>query len=134
MKGLTVGRLARRAGVKADTVRYYEKRGLLPPADRTPSAYRMFPESSVKRLRFIRRAADLGFTLKEIQELLDLADHPDLAACAVVRDRAEAKLADIEHQLKDMRRVRKTLADMVANWPDSGAIKDCPIIDTLADD
>ena len=101
MKALTIGHLAKEAGVNLETVRYYERRGLLPRPPRSPSGYRLFPAESRKRLRFIRRAQELGFSLREIRELLSLrlAHSTDGAA---VRRRAEAKLADIEAKLANL--------------------------------
>src|SRR4051812_35457550 len=97
-KGLTVGQVAGRAGVGVETVRFYEREGLLERPSRLPSGYRQYDAGVVARLRFIRRAKELGFTLNEIGELLSLRLDPDTTA-ADVRRRAEGKLADIEAKI-----------------------------------
>src|SRR5712692_7713612 len=95
MKSLTIGRLAKQAGINLETVRYYERRGLLPKPPRTASGYRLFPADAALRLRFIRRAQELGFSLKEIRDLLALRVSPRTTS-AEIRKRTEAKIADIE--------------------------------------
>lgn len=99
MKPLTIGRLAKQAGVNLETVRYYERRGLLPRPPRSASGYRLFPAEAARRLRFIRRAQELGFSLKEIRELLSLRVSRTTTS-AVIRTRAEAKVADIEAKIR----------------------------------
>ena len=95
MKSLTIGHLAKQAGVNLETVRYYERRGLLPRPPRSASGYRLFPAEAARRLRFIRRAQELGFSLREISELLTLRVDPD-TTCGEVKQRADDKIADIE--------------------------------------
>src|SRR5713226_5889139 len=90
---LTVSRLARLGGVNLETVRYYERKGLLPQPPRTPSGYRVFPRDAVRQLRFIKRAQELGFSLKEIHDLLSLRMRPGISR-ADIRARADAKVAD----------------------------------------
>src|SRR5437588_12788993 len=94
---LTIGRLAQEAGINLETVRYYERRGLLPKPPRTASGYRLFPADATLRLRFIRRAQELGFSLKEIRELLALRVSPRTTS-AEIRKRTEVKIADIEQK------------------------------------
>src|SRR5437588_12379463 len=95
MKSLTIGRLAKQAGINLETVRYYERRGLLPKPPRSASGYRLFPSGAAHRLRFIQRAKELGFSLREIQDLLSLRVSPNTKS-AEIRQKAEAKITDIE--------------------------------------
>jgi MerR family copper efflux transcriptional regulator len=107
---MTVGTLARQAGVKIDTIRYYERHGLLPKASRTNSGYRVFTHVSVDRLKFIKEAQALGFTLNEVKQLLALRISPGMT-CNDVRERAEAKLADIQYKVEVVTEQLVLLAD-----------------------
>src|SRR5437899_6524201 len=113
---MTIGQVARRAGVGVETVRFYERKGLLAEPARKASGYRQYEEGEVARLRFIRRAKELGFTLKEIADLLALRLGPD-NTCAAVRQRAQAKLADIEARILDLQRIRQALIGLTASCP-----------------
>src|SRR2546425_6976159 len=106
MKPLTIGQVARRAGVGVETVRFYEREGLLEEPPRRESGYRQYGEDIVARLQFIRRAKELGFTLNEIKELLSLRLDPS-TTCAEVKDRAQAKIADIEQKIRTLQRMKK---------------------------
>ena len=117
---LTIGRLAESAGVGVETIRYYERRGLLPPPPRTASGYRQYSEEEVRRLALIRRAKDLGFTLTEILELLDGDD----GGAAGVRRAAVAKLAAVEGEMAALAAVRARLAGLVATC-DGGDDEGC---------
>src|SRR5690348_5912264 len=108
MKSLTIGRLAREAGVNLETVRYYERRGLLSKPPRSASGYRLFPAEAARRLRFIQRAQELGFSLGEIRELLSLRMSAS-ARSTDVRKRAEAKIADIEAKIRSLDSMKRTL-------------------------
>ena len=130
MRTLTIGRLAREGGVNLETVRYYERRGLLPRPPRSASGYRLFPADAARRLRFIRRAQDLGFSLKEIRELLSPRVSQS-ARSADVRRRAEAKIADIEAKIKTLESMRRTLRKLTTNCPGCGPLSACPIIESL---
>ena len=112
---LTIGQIARSAGVGVETVRFYERQGLLQEPARKESGYRQYPEDVVARLRFIKRAKELGFSLKEIKELLALRVDPD-TTCADVRSRAEAKIADVEEKIKALQRIKKALVKLTAVW------------------
>lgn len=130
---MKIGELAQRAGVRIDTVRYYERQRLLPPPARQPSGYRHYASSDVSRLRFVRRAKTLGFTLDEIRELLALSgrredDMGGLKAAAI------AKLADVEAKLAELTRIRDGLKTLVASCPGRGALEQCPILNTLDED
>lgn len=109
---MTIGELANKAGVNVQTVRYYEREGLLPEAHRWPdSGYRDFDDEALLRLRFIRSAKELGFTLREIRELLEMRVLPG-DSCAEVRQMIGAKLADLDQRIRDMRRLRRALIRM----------------------
>ena len=129
---LTIGRLAQLAGVNLETVRYYEREGLLPKPPRTSSGYRMFPVDAARRLRFIKRAQELGFSLGEIRDLLSLRAQPATRR-ADVRSRARSKIADIEGKIATLQRMKAvltTLADRCEACASSGA---CPILNSLED-
>jgi len=132
MSALTIGAVARRAGVGVETVRFYERRGLLRRPARPGTGFRTYPEETVARLRFIRQAQVLGFTLKEIGDLLALRVAPG-TDCAAVRTRAAAKLADVEGRLAELERIRGALAKLVAACPGSGAVATCTILGSLAE-
>ncbi len=127
---LTIGALARAAGVGVETVRFYERRGLLAQPPRTRSGYRQFPADAVARLRFIRRAQGLGFTLEEIQELLALRVD-EVAACHTVKARARDKLASVEAKLRELRRMRRVLRQLVSACAAREPTGECPILEEL---
>jgi MerR family mercuric resistance operon transcriptional regulator len=130
MKPLTIGQVAKRAGIGIETVRFYEREGLLEEPQRKPSGYRQFDEGIVARLRFIRRAKELGFTLHEIKELLSLKLDPS-TTCADVKKRAEAKIADIEAKLDSLKRMKQALVKLTKACTGRGTTSDCPILDAL---
>jgi MerR family transcriptional regulator, copper efflux regulator len=129
-KSLTIGRLAREAGINLETVRYYERRGLLPKPPRSTSGYRLFPAEAPQRLRFIRRAQELGFSLMEIRELLALRVSPRTTS-AEIRKRTEAKIADIEHKIKSLESMRKSLRKLTSSCAGRGPISQCLILESL---
>lgn len=129
-KSLTIGRLAREAGINLETVRYYERRGLLPKPPRTASGYRLFPTDATARLRFIRRAQQLGFSLKEIRELLALR-LSSRTTRAQIRKLAEAKIVDIEHKIATLEAMRKSLRKLTSSCAGCGPISECPILEGL---
>ncbi len=126
---LMSGELAKRAGVNVETLRFYERKGLLPAPPRRESGYRQYPADSVSRLRFIRRAQDLGFTLGEIGELLSLKGGS--AATADVRDRAERKLADIRRKIADLKAIETALVKHTTACPGEGPLDECPLLQHL---
>ena len=128
MESIGIGNLAKRAGVGIDTVRYYERSGLLKPQARLASGYRRYSDLEVARLRFIRRAQALGFSLKEVRELLALSAARDVAR---VKRSAQAKLADVEKRIAELERVRAGLARLIAACPGHGRAADCPILQAL---
>ena len=132
MGSLTIGKVARSAGVGVETVRFYEREGLIEEPPRRESGYRQYPEATVSRIRFIRRAKELGFSLKEIKELLSLRASPR-SRCADVRRRAEAKIADIEQKVQTLQRMKKALVELTAACRGRAPVTDCPILAALED-
>lgn len=130
MKPLTIGEVARRAGVGVETVRFYERRGLIAEPARRASGYRQYDEEVIDRLRFIRRAKDLGFTLKEINELLSLRLDPS-ASCADVKSRTDQKIADIETKIRTLQRMKRALLKLSKACNGHGSSDECPILDAL---
>lgn len=131
MDTIGIGKLAARAGVSIDTVRYYERSGLLSPQARLPSGYRRYAEMQVSRLRFIRRAQELGFSLRDIRELLSISSQRDVAR---VKRAAEKKLLEVEGRMKALRRIHDALANLVATCPGHGRAADCPILKALGEE
>lgn len=129
VKGLQRAELAQRAGCNLETVRYYENVGLLPEPPRTTNGYRSYDTKHERRLRFVLRARELGFSLDEIRELLRLVDERD-RPCAEARDVAAVHLADVRAKIADLRRMECVLKDVVAQCGD-GTLKECPLIETL---
>ena len=130
MESLTIGRLARAVGVNLETIRYYERRGLLPKPPRSGSGYRLFPAETKRRLRFIRRAQELGFSLGEIRELLSLRLAP-AAKSADVRRRAQAKITDIEAKIRSLQSMKKALRELTQTCSGCGPVRDCPILESV---
>ena len=126
MQALTIGKTAKQAGVGIDTVRFYEREGLLPEARRTQSGYRLYSADDVDRLRFIRRAKTLGFSLEEIGELLSL--NSAKGSRASVRKLAQHRLADLNQKISELTAIRDALATLVRRCTGEGPLKGCPII------
>ncbi len=129
-KLLTIGRLAKQAGVNVETVRFYERRGLLPRPPRSASGYRLFPAEAERRLKFIRRAQELGFSLAEVAELLSLRVSRRTTS-AEIRARAEAKIADIEAKMKSLESIKETLRKLTKVCDGCGPVAQCPILESL---
>lgn len=129
MVTMRIGQVAEKAGVGVETVRFYERRGLIDPPPRRPSGYREFPRSVVRRLRFIRRSKELGFSLREIRELLDLSLDP-AAACSDVKRKVDDKLASVEEKIKSLRRIKTALARLLRACDARGDanVELCPIL------
>ncbi len=128
MSALRIGQLAKQAGVAIDTVRYYERNALLAPAGRLASGYRRYGTAELKRLRFIRRAKALGFSLDDVRELLALSDEHDIAK---VKRAAERKLGDIAQRIEELERIRAGLNTLIAACPGHGRAEACPILNAL---
>jgi MerR family mercuric resistance operon transcriptional regulator len=131
MADLTIGKVARRAGVRIDTVRFYEREGLLPHPRRSPSSnYRVFSDDDVRRIRFVQQAKALGFTLREAGELLALRVDAR-TSCARVIERAEVKLADVDLKLTELARVRAALVTLARQCRARTPTAACPFLDAL---
>jgi Hg(II)-responsive transcriptional regulator len=126
----TVGQLADRAEVNLATVRYYERRGLIPEPPRRPSGYRSYAEEDVRRIRFIKRAQDLGFSLREIQELLDLRVEPN-PTCADIRPQVEAKLTQIAAKIKALQQMQAHLTQLLHTCDGSSLTDPCSILEAI---
>ena len=122
--------LARRVGVKAETLRYYERRGLLEAPPRTPSGYRDYPPAAVDMLRFIKRAQELGFSLEQVEELVHL-DNGGPASCDAARALAEAHKADLEERIADLQRMRDSLGELIATCDLPRPDRRCPLLAAL---
>ncbi len=131
MRAMTIGKLAKATGVGAETIRYYERSGFLPAPERLPSGYRVYSADSTKRIRFIKEAQALGFTLQEVSELFALTDDPD-ADCADVNARAQAKLEEINEKIARLTLMRESLERISKYCPaDDHPITECSIINHL---
>ncbi|HFE45569.1 MAG TPA: MerR family transcriptional regulator [Nannocystis exedens] len=130
---LTIGQLASAVDVGVQTLRYYERVGLLPKPPRSASGYRRYPSDAVVRVRFIRRAKELGFTLKEIRELFALRIDPE-KSCADVRALTRVKILDIEAKMADLDRIRGALTDLAVACRGQGPTSECPILDAISED
>jgi MerR family mercuric resistance operon transcriptional regulator len=129
MQPLTIGRLAAAAGVNLETVRYYERIGLIPPPARTASGHRAYEVAHIRRLTFIRRARELGFSIEDIRALLALAE-PSHASCAQAKEIAQAHLDDVRAKLADLAKLERVLAGTVARCS-GGLAPSCPVLDML---
>ncbi len=131
MTTLSIGQLARQAGVGIDTVRYYERDGLLSPAGRLASGYRRYGAAELQRLRFIRRAKALGFTLSDIRTLLTLSEERSVAR---IKQSAQAKLVDIDARITELENIRDGLRTLIRACPGHGRAELCPILNALTRD
>jgi MerR family mercuric resistance operon transcriptional regulator len=125
-----IGEVARRARVNKETVRYYEKRGLIPTPDRRYSGYRIFTQRHIDQIKFIKRAQELGFTLSEIKELLELRLNEE-TSCSGISKEARKKCEDVTEKIEDLQRIKKTLVDLINSCSGSGPKGDCPILKAL---
>ncbi|HET9253365.1 MAG TPA: heavy metal-responsive transcriptional regulator [Candidatus Eisenbacteria bacterium] len=129
-QGLKTGELAKLAGVGVETLRFYERRGLLAKPGRTPSGYRQYPSGDVERVRFIRRARDLGFSLAEIRHFFDLASEPG-GDCVDLCDAVDAKLEELERQIQELQSKRRALAKLRRECPECVPIEECLVLSRL---
>lgn len=130
---LRTGEVAARAGVNVQTLRYYERRGLLAEPERRPSGFREYRPDAVRLVRFIKRAQELGFTLAEIEDLLQLRNDRS-AACADVLAAAQAKIEDVERKVKGLQAMKRALTVLVASCRTEGSPRRCPILEALDDE
>ncbi len=125
-----IGEVARRADVNKETVRYYEKRNLIPEPDRRRSGYRIFTQRHIDQIRFIKRAQQLGFTLSEIKELLELR-MDEHTTCSEIKNEAQDKYQDVVKKIEDLQRIKETLVDLIDSCSGEGPKGECPILDAL---
>ena len=130
MEVLTIGQLAKKAGVNVETIRYYERRRLIPEPPRRESGYRQYTADFVVRIQFIKRAQELGFSLNEISELLALRIDSE-TSCSEVRKHAEAKIANIEGKIQSLQSVKRALVELVQVCNENGTTGECPILEAL---
>jgi len=130
VREFTIGKLSALADVNAETIRYFEKIGMMPRAPRNDSGYRVYTSEHLLRLLFIRRARELGFSQSEVRRLLTLVDEHSYT-CAQVREMTARQLASVSKKIDDLRKLEAVLADMVARC-DGGEVPECPIVDILS--
>lgn len=128
---LTIGRIAAKAAVSVDTVRYYEREGLLRPAQRTSARYRLYDDAALRRLNFIRQAQQCGFTLTEIRQVLELKASAG-ACCDDIRGAAVAKKLALEMRIRTLQAMSAALSELIATCGErSRPVEECPIVDAL---
>lgn len=130
MEALTIGQVADQAGVGVETVRFYQRKGLVEEPPRPPTRHRRYPPEAVARIRFIRGAQNLGFSLKEIEELMQLRIAPGTSK-GEIKARAEAKVTEIEEKIRDLQRMRDTLLKLIGACEGIGTLEDCPILEAF---
>jgi len=126
----TAGKLAKAAGVNIQTVRFYDREGVLKPTSRTEAGYRVYDTEGLKRLKFIIQAKELGFSLKEIKDLLSLRVR-SVQACNKVQSKAKAKLEDIQGKISDLRRLERTLKKLIGDCENRVVSDQCPILEKM---
>ena len=130
MDGLTIGEVAAQARVQIETIRYYERRGLVARPPRSVSNYRRYPQDTVRRVQFIKRAQELGFSLKDIKALLSLRAAPE-AECGEIRAHAEAKIKAIDAKIDSLMAMKSALSTLVVACSGQGPVTECPILESL---
>lgn len=131
MATLRTAEVAEQAGVNVETLRFYERKGILREPPRRPSGYREYPPETVERVRFIKRAQELGFSLREVQDLLELRE-TSRAKAGRVRKVAEARLEEIEHKIRDLEAMKQSLTELLCACDGRKTIASCPIIESLS--
>ena len=129
-ESLTIGKVADQGGVKVQTIRYYERRGLLPKPARTAAGYRTYSDDAIRRLRFIKQAQALGFSLSEIEELLTLRMQSG-TTCGDIRKRARQKIAAVNDKMEDLQRIKDALGKLAKACKGQGPTSECPILEAL---
>lgn len=127
---LNIGQVAKQTGVTVETLRFYEKQGLVETPQRSDAGYRLYPPETVKRIRFIQHAKDVGFTLKDIGELLALRREPG-TSCTDIKLRTTQKIEEVDKKIEDLQRIRDALARMILKCSGRGALSECPILAEL---
>lgn len=132
LKPLTIGFLAKAAGVNIETVRYYQRINLIIEPDKPAEGFRTYPIKTLKRIKFIKRVQQLGFSLKEVAELLQLGEGSGKDQCADVRQRAELKRDNIDKQINDLNTLRATLTELIDSCQSGNGDQHCAIVETLS--
>ena len=132
MTDMTIGKAAGEAGVGIETIRFYERKGLIeqPPKPRS-YGFRSYPRETIERIQFIRQAQDLGFSLREVEELLSLHANPS-ADCTDVREQTRAKLQEVDRKVARLQKIAAALKELIAACPGKGALRECSILTTLS--
>ncbi len=130
MMPMTISKLARAAGVNVETIRYYQRRGLIEQPEKPAQGYRTYPPATLTRIRFIRRAQELGFSLEDIDHLLAMEDQP----CAQARELAQQKLAQVQAKLHDLQQLAGALSKLVSQCEHNPDLSHCPLVQTLSKD
>lgn len=127
---LRIGEVAKLSGVGVETVRFYEREGLIPKPSRSSSGYRQYPETAIKQVQFIQHAKVLGFSLKEIGELIALKTKPG-TTCKTVRKKAQEKIDDIQQKIEALEKMKEALSPLIEQCPSTGPVSECPILNAL---
>lgn len=127
---MTISELAKKVEVNIETIRYYERRGLILDPPRLESGYRDYSQDVVKRIHFIKRAKELGFSLKEVSELLSLRVDPDIT-CGDVKQRAEAKIISMEEKIETLHKMKTALTELVISCNEQNPTSECPILEAM---
>ena len=127
---MRIGKVAKQVGITVEAIRFYEKKGLIEPPGRNESGYRDYPEDAVQLVSFIKRAKELGFSLKEIKDLMSLRYTPG-TTCSEVKEQTEVKIADIDRKVEDLLRIKKALTELVSVCPGQGPLNHCSIMEAL---
>ena len=130
MSVFRIGQVAEHAGVTVEAIRFYESQALIPEPPRSESGYRQYNSETIRRVRFIQRAKELGFSLKDIHALLTLRNEPS-ATCGDVKARALQKIAEVDEKALDLARIRRALTNLVAQCDTEADLSECPILDAL---
>lgn len=127
---LSIGQVAKRAEVNIETIRYYERRGILPDPPRRKSGYRQYTDDAISRLLFIKHAKELGFSLAEISDLLTLRVDPE-TSCADIKHRADAKIVSVRAKIESLVKIEQALTKLAAECSGTGPLGECPILEAL---
>lgn len=127
---MTIGQVAKQAGVNIQTLRFYERKGLVLPEGRSASGYRQYTPESIRRIRFIKHAQEIGFSLREIEDLLSLRVDPGMT-CADIRGRAEEKRTEVAGKIVKLQQMQEALRMLIAQCNGQGPVSECPIIEAL---
>lgn len=130
MKAITIGNVAKQAGIGIETIRFYERTGLLDEPPRNSSGYRQYQPETIVKLRFIKKAKQLGFTLKEIEELMALRHKHD-ARCSDIKAQANEKISNIEERIRDLSKMKEALLALTCQCNDNEPVSECPILTAL---